>query len=113
MSSTALILRDWDAPYIHVLECDGPAINPVPNVHRYPGDFAIGHAMSFEEFTALPDHSKNPGPADWEMDHINARRIYRLVEHAAKNNGGWMSQRHLLEIRGRLKLLSPFCDEDI
>lgn len=110
MQSTAIILRPADAPDIHVLECDGP--KGVANVNRYPNEYSR-KILSFEEFTALPDHSKFPrDPALWEIEHNNARRIYRLVENAAENNGGWMRQRHLLEIRGRLKLLSPFCDED-
>jgi hypothetical protein len=111
MSSTALIIRPKDAPEIHVLECDGP--HGFVNVNRYPNEFS-GKILSFEEYTALPDHSKFPrDPALWEIEHRNARRIYRLVEHAAENRAGWLSQRQLLEIRARLKLLVPFCDEDI
>lgn len=111
MSSTALILRPQEAPEIRVLECDGPF--GIVQVNRSPGTFTPGDYLSFEEFSALPDHSKFPrDPSVWEIEHANARRIYRLVENAADNNGGWMSQRHLLEIRARLKLIQPFCDED-
>lgn len=109
MPSTALIIRPKDAPYIHVLECDGPL--GFVNVNRYPNEFG-GNFLSVEEFTTLPDHSKFPrDPALWEIEHNNIRRIYRLIE-AADSSNGYLLPQHIMEIRGRLKLIDKFCDED-
>lgn len=110
MSSTALIIRPHDAPRIQVLECDGP-IGFVP-VNRYPGEYSGKRWLSFEDFTALPDHAKFPGPSLAEIEFSSAQRIHRLVE-VAETRGGWMCPEHLQEIRGRLKVLFPFCDQEL
>lgn len=111
MQSTALILRDPHLPEIHILECDGPS--GVAEVHRYPGEFTSRPYMSFEDYAALPDHSKFPRDAAlWVLEHNAARRCYRLMEYAERA-GGYLSPLQLREIRGRLKILSPSCDEDL
>jgi hypothetical protein len=109
--NTALILRDPMQPPIHVLECDGPAIYPIPDIHRYPGDFDARPYMSFQNFLDLPDYAKKPGPSTWEMEHANARRIYRLIEHA-ETGFNVLTPSQLQEIRARLKLIAPECDQD-
>ena len=109
MPSTALIIRPKDAPEIHVLECDGPLY--VVGTNRYPGSYSRSF-LEFEEFTALPDHSKFPkDPPICEIEHNNIRRIYRLIDFAEYWDGR-LSMNHLREIRARLKLIDKFCDED-
>lgn len=109
-TSTALIIRPADAPDIHVLECDGP--HGFVHVNRYPGVFSNTAPMPFEEYKALPDHLKFPrDPATWEIEHNTARRIYRLMEYAARADG-YLSPNQIREIRGRLRILSSHCDVD-
>ena len=110
MQSTALIIRPPDAPNIHVLECDGPRDMPYATVHRFPGNNLPGNYLSFEDFDALPDHSKFPGPDMWEIEFGSASRIFRLAQTAEKR-GGWMCPEHLQEIRSRMLILFPFCDQ--
>ena len=111
MQSTALILRPRNSPEIRVLECDGPPDMPYATVNRFPGTNLPGNYLSFEDFAALPDYAKFPGPSPEEIEFSAARRIYRLIEYAERA-GGHLYPRQLLEIRGRLKSLHPFCDED-
>lgn len=109
MQNTALILRPPSSPLIHVLECDGPRDFECATVNRYPGK-NLALCLSFEEFAQLPDHQKNPGPSVAEMDFNSASRVVRLIQ-TAEQRGGWMTPEHLQEIRSRMLILYPYCNE--
>lgn len=108
MSTTALILRPNDAPEIHVLECDGPrsigiVVNNTPRTNLPP--------MSFEEWSALPEHERNTGFSEVEADYQSACRISRLIANGAYQQ--YLSAAHIIEIQSRLELLFPGCTYDI
>lgn len=106
--TTALLLRDPKTPQVRVLEVDGPRsldaiVNTVPRVNLPP--------MSFQEWIALPDHDRNTGPLESEVDYQSACRISRLIANGAYQQH--LSAAHVIEIQWRLELLFPGCTDDI
>lgn len=107
MQSTALILRPKHVPEIRVLECDGP--EHFTGIYLYPGAFAPG-ILSFEQYMALPDHSKESRERSGSMiEFESAQRVIRLLDQLTGNTP--QAHRQLREIRWRVITLQPGCDK--
>lgn len=108
--TTAIIIRDPNAPKIHILEVDGPNPNVFPIVHYSPRINLP--TMSFHEYLELPDHDKTPrynNPSIQDFD--SACRISRLISDLYNYSG--LRRRRYLEIQSRLELLFPGCTGEI
>jgi len=103
MTTTALIIRPKDAPFIRVLEVDGPN-DPMP-VHYTHGHYLP--VMSFEEWCAQPEHLKAPVDRPSDQDFYSACRIARLI------NDQLYPSKQKTEILSRLELLFPSCTGEL